>query len=152
VGHVSGDVNPNLADATLIASTADWILAELYRMLYGVSLDEAQEIVNGLVRRKLLLVHDVGSVRRVIAPSLRYKDQTLLLLASIHPKGMSDNELIRSLEYSTPSRYKSTILRELHGARLIEYSSNGECIILPPGLLYVENNYRQWLDGLSEGG
>ncbi len=55
VGHLGGDINPNLSDSTLILTIADWVLAEVYRMLYAVPLDEAQSIVNDLVKRKMLL-------------------------------------------------------------------------------------------------
>jgi hypothetical protein len=150
VGHLGGDVEPNLADATIISTAADWILAELYRMFYAVSLNKAQEIVNELVRRKLLLVHNIGTVKRILDPTLPFKDQTLLLLSSIYPEMVSDDEIIKDLEYSNPSLFKSSILKELHRSRMIEYGADGICGILPPGQLYVEKNYMAWLAKLNE--
>ncbi|MFC1963768.1 hypothetical protein ACFLV1_00075 [Chloroflexota bacterium] len=151
VGHLGGDVNPNLADATIIATTADWIIAEIYRKIYTVSLNQAQEIVNDLVRRKILLVHEIGDVKRVLDPTLSFREQTLLLLTSVQPEHISDDELIKNLEYSNPSRYRSYTLKNLHKDRFIEYSSDGHCTILPPGIRYVESKYSQWLKKLNQG-
>lgn len=151
VGHLGGDVNPNLADATIITTAVDWILSELYRILYTVSLDEAQNIVNNLVKRKMPLVWEIKDVRRVLNPSISYRDQTLLLLYSIYPDVMTDDELINCLEYSNPGRYRTYTLRNLHKDRLIEYSRDGNCTILPPGINYVEQNNSQWLIELNQG-
>ncbi|MBL7225150.1 MAG: hypothetical protein ISS59_03365 [Desulfobacteraceae bacterium] len=149
VGHLGGDVNPNLGDATLVSTTADWILSEIYRMLYTITLEEAQGMVEQLVRRKLLLIQQIGSIKRVLDPSLSYKDQTLVLLASYYPKPISDKELFGYVEYSNLSKYRSSILKQLHKARKINYDTGGECIILPPGLRYVEENYNRWLSKIN---
>src|SRR5882762_10299640 len=42
VGHVGGDVDPNLMDATAVYSNASWILAELVRVFHNVKTPEAQ--------------------------------------------------------------------------------------------------------------
>lgn len=150
VGHLGGDVNPNLADATLIATTADWILAELYRVAFTVSQRDAQAIVDSLVRRRLLLVHEIGTVKRILDPSLKYSDQTLLLLASVHPSAIQLADIVRHLEYSNPAVYKATVIKSLHKKRLIECTVDGSCTILPPGLKYVEKNYGKWMDKLNK--
>lgn len=150
VGHLGGDVNPNFADATLIATTADWILAELYRVAFTVSQTNAQGIVDSLVRRRLLLVHQVGAIKRILDPSLKYSDQTLLLLASVYPAAMQLTDIITYLEYSNPAVYKGTVIKQLHKKRFIEYGSDGSCVILPPGLKYVEKNYGKWMDKLNK--
>lgn len=85
VGHLGGDVNPNIADATLIATCADWVMAEIYRIIYTSTLEKAQAVVTQLVKRKISLVHNIGEVKRVLASFLNFKDQTLLLLTSIFP-------------------------------------------------------------------
>ncbi|MDD4876527.1 MAG: hypothetical protein PHQ86_05300 [Dehalococcoidales bacterium] len=120
VGHLGGDVNPNLADATVITAAVDWILAELYRIFYTVSLNEAQEIVNGLVRRKIPLVWEINNIRRVLDPTISYRNQTLILLCSVYPSSLADDELVNCLEYSNPSRYRTNIIKNLHKDRLIE--------------------------------
>lgn len=69
-------MNPNLADATLLATASDWILAEILRLHYDCTLDEAQAIVNGLVQRKLPLVYEIDGMKRVLNSRLGYKQKT----------------------------------------------------------------------------
>lgn len=152
VGHLGGDVNPNSADASLLAACADWVMAELFRIHYQCSLDEAQSIVNALVQRRLTLVHELEKVKRVLLPSLSHKDQTVLLLASIYPKRASENELLSWIEPANKSRYRNKVLRLLHNERLIEHDESGWCIILPTGLHYVAYQYPAWLAKLNKEG
>lgn len=56
VGHLGGDVNPNFADSTFIVTCVDWILAELVRVHYTCSLDEAQKMVDSIIIRPSFLV------------------------------------------------------------------------------------------------
>ena len=103
VGHLGGDVNPNSADATLVVACADWVMAELLRVYYQCSLEEAQATVDALVQRRWVLVHPVGGLRRVLLPRLSYKDQTLLLLAYEYPGEVLDSDLVAWTEASNPS-------------------------------------------------
>src|SRR5438067_3562544 len=68
VGHVGGDVDPNYQDAVAVFQMASWVMAELVRIFHQVSLDEAQETVNGLVERKHPVVWQHGDIRRVLDP------------------------------------------------------------------------------------
>src|SRR5690606_18474770 len=56
VAHLGVDINPNKADAYLIITIAEWILAELFRINYNIPLHDAQLIVESLISRKLELV------------------------------------------------------------------------------------------------
>ena len=152
VGHLGGDVSPNLADSTLILSVSSWVMAELYRIHYAVPLDEAQRIVNDLVERKIPLVYEVKDIKRVLVPNLSMKDQTLVLLYSAYPHHLSISELLYFTEYSNPSVYRKKILNKLHRQRLINCSNDKTCVILPPGLQYVEAHYTGWLDSVVQGG
>lgn len=151
VGHLGGDVNANIADSTLIMGTADWVMAELYRMFYSTTLEEAQKIVNDLVARRLVIVHKIENVKRVLATFLPYKEQILLLLASVHPTEITDKDLCSFIEYSNFSLFKSRMLKPLHKERKIEYSNDGRILLLPPGLRFVEKNYYDWLIKLNNG-
>jgi hypothetical protein len=56
VGHVGGDVDPNLMDATAVVAMSKWIIAELVRVFHDVPTDVAQETVEALVERTLPIV------------------------------------------------------------------------------------------------
>lgn len=143
VGHVGGEVNPNVADATLVATAADWVMAELIRLHYGCSLAQAQQWVDGLVQRRLPLVYEVGGKKRVLNPALGFQERVLLLLAGEHPGGLSEGDLLAWTEHSNGSSFRSKILGALHKKKLIE-RHEGTCSILPPGLRVVEDNYSLW--------
>lgn len=142
VGHAGQEVNPNLADSTLVAAAADWLVAEFIRLHYQCTLDEAQTTVDGLVQRKLPLVYEIGGVKRVLNPNLTSAKKTLLLLASA-PGGLTESELFSSIEHSNLSVYRRDVLRVLHKKRQIEFSG-GKCTILPPGMKVVEESYEEW--------
>ncbi len=122
VGHVGGEVNPNLMDATAVYTMASWVLAELVRVFHGVKTAEAQAAVDALVERKIPLIWEPGTVKRVLDTSLSAKDQTLVLLY----QGLAwvpESELLASVEYSNPTMYRSKILKPMHKERLIEYDA-----------------------------
>jgi hypothetical protein len=146
VGHIGGDVNPNLADATLVATGADWIIAEFVRLHYNCPLDEAQRIVDSLVQRRLPLVYAVGDKKRVLNPKLSAAQQVLLLLSGEFPGNVDDVTLFQWTDYSNLSVFRRDVLRALHARRQIEYSPPS-CTILPPGLQLVEAHYAEWNAG-----
>jgi hypothetical protein len=138
VGHVGGDVNPNLMDAGAVYSMASWILAELVRVFHNVKTDEAEAAVNGLVERKTPLIWSAGTAKRVLDVKMSAVDQTLLLLHQA-TSWMSEGDLLQSTEYSNPSLYRSNVLNRLHKARKIEYDKAGKrAHISPTGSEHVE--------------
>jgi hypothetical protein len=139
VGHVGGDVDPNLMDATAVYAIASWVMAELIRVFHGVSTAEAQEAVDALSERKLPLVWSPGgNLRRVLDTDLGAADQTLLILHQ-SVGWMSDTDLVDSVEYSNASVYRGKVLGPLHKKRLIEYDKpQNRARISPKGSAYVE--------------
>lgn len=146
VGHLGGDVNPNLPDANLIIACCDWVLAELFRINYNCALDEAQKMVDLLVQRKNPLVYEFDDVKRVLNPKLSFKIQTLLLLAHEHPTRTNEEDLIKWIEPSNVAVYRKNVLKLLHKTRMIDYRNDGSCVILPTGLKYIEDNFEKWSD------
>lgn len=138
VGHVGGDVDPNHMDAVCVLHMAKWVVAELVRIFHGVSLAEANALVEALSEREVALIWDAGGVRRVLDNSLSMLDKTLVLLfSSVQP--LSEAELVASLEHSNPSVYRRDVLRRAHKDRLIEYDANARTVrISPLGIRRVE--------------
>ncbi|APF20868.1 hypothetical protein Calab_1031 [Caldithrix abyssi DSM 13497] len=144
VGHISGDINPNKADAYLIITIVEWILAELYRMNFNVSLPEAQTIVDNLISRKLELIFELNGKKIILNPKLNIRDKILLLLYSSGSMGMFINEMMKHLKYKNKNYLKNKVLKNLDSEKLIELSENDCVFILPPGVKYVEDNYDNW--------
>lgn len=139
VGHVGGDVDPNIMDATAVFSLASWVLAELIRIYHAVSTAEAQEAVDALSERKLPLVWSPGGdLKRVLDTSLSAADQTLLILHQ-SLAWLNEQDLFNSVEYSNATVYRSKVLGKLHKGRMIEYDKAGKrARISPKGSSYVE--------------
>jgi hypothetical protein len=136
VGHAGGDVDPNHMDAMLVISTCNWIMAELVRVFHGLTIEEAQSLVDSLSERRVPLVWRGENVKRVLDTALNLKDQILVLVASSASK-TSAQALQNWTDYKNRTYFTKT-LRDLHSKRLIEFSEANKTVeILPPGSKHV---------------
>jgi hypothetical protein len=141
IGHVGGDVDANAIDVATMARTADWVICELIRINHGVSLEEAQDIVDGISVRQLPTIWKVGGKKRVLKGGMTAKDQALLLLYSSPDSAVLLEDLSSWVEYSNPRVFKNLIIKALHKMRLLEFDTDSESVILSPkGARYVEEN------------
>ncbi len=140
VAHVGGDVNPNFLDATAVYAMASWTIAELVRIFHDVTVSEAQEMVDALIERKHLLVWEIGGVRRILDPTMKKGDQTLLLLYSL-PSWVNEADLFKWVEYSDSNMFRKHILRRFHKSRWLEYDEKLSRVhISPAGVRQVEDS------------
>lgn len=139
VGHVGGDVDPNHMDAKAVVGTANWIVAELVRIFHHVSIDEAQNLVEALVEKRIPVVWEVAGRRRVLEADLGYKDTTLLLLYNDFPEPADARRLHEWCEAGRYYDYERRTLSPLHDNRLIEYDDDeGMVYLSPKGVRRVE--------------
>lgn len=137
VGHAGGDVNPNQMDATAVLYMSKWLMAELVRLLHGLTTDEATEIVEALVEREIAIVWKWGDKRRVLMTGLTWKQEVLLLLSSVNEA--SESDLITWLEHTTPTTLRRDVLRPMHRDRLIDYDETTRTLrLMPPGIKEAE--------------
>ena len=64
VGHVGGEVNPNMMDSICVLRMVKWILAELIRVFHNVDIDEATRAVEYLSVRDIELIWEVNGKLR----------------------------------------------------------------------------------------
>lgn len=141
VGHAGGDVNPNEMDATAVLYISKWLMAELVRLLHGLTTDEATELVEALVEREVSLVWKWDDKRRVIKTGLTLRQQTLLLLSSVNTA--SESELCGWLEHKRPADLRKDVLRPMHRSKLLDFDeTNDELRLLPPGVAAAEGLVR----------
>ncbi|WP_156993642.1 hypothetical protein [Terriglobus sp. TAA 43] len=141
VGHVGGDVDPNHMDAVAVLSMSNWIMGELVRVYHGLSVNDAQRVVDALAEVRVPAVWSDGDVKRVLQPRLKMPDQIILLIATSLPT-VSSVELLRWVEASD-KRYFIKLLRALHKKRFIEFNEATDLLqILPPGAQYVQELVR----------
>lgn len=131
VGHIGGDVSPNGADASFLVAGCDWILAEIFRVFFVCTLNDAEKIIQKIIKRKTFLVYDFGDRKRVLKMK-NYRDKILLLLVEEFPARVDESQLFVHSEHSNQTIFKK-ILEKLHNGDLIDYH-NGSCLILPLGI------------------
>jgi hypothetical protein len=107
--HLGDGIDPNLQDATLVVSVLDWVLAEFVRLYHNVSADEAQGIVETLVRRQVPAVQDFAGFPKVLRPQLRAGDYILLLLYQVANKGATFDQLTNWARPSMRANLRRTL-------------------------------------------
>jgi hypothetical protein len=110
---------------------AKWVVAEFIRVFHGISIDEAQALVEAISDREMPLVWETGAVSRVLDTKLTMLEKTLALLYS-NSGPLSETALLASLEHSNPSAYRRDVLRKAHKARLLEYDEKAKTILISP--------------------
>lgn len=131
IGHEGGDVDANEIDAATAVRLADWCVSELIRVVHSISLEEAQALLDVIAEREVPQVWSVASAKRVLDPTLNYREQTLLLLyAEEAPVPVED--LLAWVEHPRMSNYRTHVLLPLHRDRLIEYDRETETAVLSP--------------------
>ena len=147
IGHVGGDIDANRVDALTILHAADWTICEMIRLYHGLSLEEAQDLVDNLTQRKLPMVWEVAGKRRVLREGLGAADETLLLLYWQDESAVLAEDLCEWVEYSELYHYKKNVLGKLHSARLVEFDRDSDAVHLSPlGVLRVENDVLKFAD------
>lgn len=141
VGHIGGDINPNVMDATLVVQVSKWVLAELIRIFHSIPIIEAQTIVEKLIIKEYPIVWSVLNKKRVLDVSLTFENKILVLLYSESPNPVTESNLLNWLEHSNSSVFRNNILIPLHKKRLIEYDVESHYVFLSPkGIKFVEDN------------
>jgi hypothetical protein len=141
IGHVGGDVDANRTDMGAIQASVVWIVCELIRVFHGISLEEAQALIDNLNTRRMPLVWEVMGRKRVLRTDLNYRDKALLLLYTAQNDGVLIEELFDWIEYSNLSMFKRSVVGPLHKERLVEFDQETESVFISPlGLRYVESN------------
>jgi hypothetical protein len=135
VGHVGGDVDPNHMDSVAVLSMCNWVMAELARVFHGLTIAEAQKVVDTLAEMRIPTIWTDGNVKRVLQPKLKVNEQLLLLAAASVPD-VSSADLVAWTEKS--KKHVMATIRKLHTQRLVEYNSTTDAMkILPPGAAFV---------------
>ncbi len=140
--HKSKDVNPNFMDATIVAAAADWVVAELVRMLHRVSPDEARDMVTSITTKKISVVWEVGDTTRVLSPTNRRftaQEKVLILLYKEPSNTLSESSLRNSIDYRNTTNFRKQILIPLHKEELVHYDNATTKVTLSPkGIRKVE--------------
>ena len=122
---------------------ANWIMAELVRVFHGLTITEAQQVVDALAEVRIPVVwSDGGGFKRVLRPELKLNEQ-ILILASVSVPDVTSKELMEWIEEDDKGYFVRT-LHGLHTKRFIEFTESTDKIkILPPGAKFVQDLIRK---------
>ena len=139
VGHTAGEVSANLADASLVMSVCSWVLAELVRLCFSCSADEAQRMVDDLVSRRTPLVQDFSGFLKILNPRLPLQTKIMALLCQRGATGATNAELSQWLQLSSSQQgaFRRALSR-LDRERGWIHRHNGTNLITLAGIAWVE--------------
>ena len=120
--HLGDGIDPNVQDATFVAGTLDWVLAEFVRLFHGVSADEAQKIISDLVRKRVPAVQDINGFLKILNPELKVSDRILVLLYERGAECATYDELYGWLHPRMRTNLKRTLEQLEHDRALIHFT------------------------------
>lgn len=135
--HLGDGIDPNVQDATLVATSADWVLAEFLRLHHSVTADEAQIIVEELVSRSAPIIEDFDGFLKLLNPTLAAGDQCLVLLYQRGRTGAKLDELLEWVKPSARANLRRTFRRLVEDLALVHQDDNS-FFITAAGRLDVE--------------
>jgi hypothetical protein len=135
--HLGDGIDPNLQDATLVATVLDWVLAEFVRLYHKITADEARRVVDDLVTRKAPAVETFDDFLKVLNPSLPAGDFVLLLLYQRGGAGAAMSELDTWVQPQMRGNLKRTVERLEHEKAFV-HQAKGRVTITMTGLAEVE--------------
>lgn len=122
--HLADGIDPNMQDATLVATTTDWVLAELVRLHHNVTADQAQRIVDELVSRVAPIVEDFDGYLKLQNPDLGAGDQCLVLLYQRGEAGAAYSELSEWVHPSARENLRRTLNRLVNDRAFVHRKSD----------------------------
>jgi hypothetical protein len=133
IGHVGGDVDANGIDLATMVRVVDWIVCELIRHYHGLSLEEAQDIVDNLALREIPDIWEVGGRKRVLRDGLSKQDEALLLLYSETARSIPAEDLLSWTRFAgSMSMFRARVLTPLDRSSLVDVDDDALIVTLSP--------------------
>lgn len=136
VAHLTNQINPNLCDSTLVMSVCDWVLAELIRITFLCPPEEAQRLVDDLVKRKIPIIEDFDGFPKILDPKLSVPKRILVILYEKGEAGAAKDNL--AIWIKTSSNNLNMALNDLENRRAFIHKNNLNFFITKSGLKFVE--------------
>ena len=140
VGHVGGDVDANLSDATLSLVSCNWVMTEFLRVYYTSDIKTAQELANSLVKIRIPLIQDFSGFLKILKPSLSLPDKILGFLYYRSSEGATVQELNEWLAHRVRKDHMDVTLYRLEHEKAYIHRQDDRCLITDTGMKYVMQN------------
>lgn len=134
VAHVK-TIDPSFIDSSYCVSACDWMLSELVLLFFKADPNEASELINSILKKKVPTVEEFEDETIVILrKDLSMAHEILLTLYYFYPKRLSNGDLIKLLK----SKKIYNPLYRLEDERLIHRTKDG-AKLTKLGIKYVED-------------
>ncbi len=140
IGHVGGDIDANLSDATLSLMSCNWVLTEFLRIYYTSDITTAQNLVNSIVKLKIPLIQDFNGYLKLLNPKLKLPQKVLALLYYCGSDGALIGELHQWLANKFSTSHMNLTLNTLEHDKAYIHRENDRCFITDTGIKYVHKN------------
>jgi len=137
IAHVK-KIDPDFVDAYYCISACDWIMSQLVMLFYRSNPEEARELVDSILEKKIPLIEEFENGTITILQHLPLKDKFMLALYHIYPRRISKEDLINMIKYDNPF-YAERVLMKLENEILIHRNNKGNKLT-QKGIEYVQNN------------
>lgn len=136
VAHVK-TVDPSYIDSSYCVSACDWMVSELAMLFLTSSPEEANELINSIIEKKIPTIEELedGSIV-VLKQGLALKEEFLLALYYSYPNRTTDEDLRKTALYSNVT-YAEKVLVGLEHDRFIHRNDEGNKLT-KLGIKYVE--------------
>ncbi|MBD3171001.1 hypothetical protein GF326_00875 [Candidatus Bathyarchaeota archaeon] len=140
VGHSSGDIDANYADAVLSLSLSSWTLVEMLRLYYVGNIDQAQKLVNDLIRIRVPLIQDFNGYLRVLNPKLPLREKIMGLALHKSAEGISKADLVSYLKHNHEAHNVGRSLSSLVRSALLHHDEIKDVyVITDAGIRWAED-------------
>ncbi len=139
VAHVSKQISPNLMDSTLVTSNADWVLAELIRFYANQSPEDAQEIVDSIVEKKIPLLWELDGLPVILDAKMEKQHSLLVFLYRKGSEGANIEEINIFLTGKL-AKVKGFLTQLIRKVYIVKSPNTGKYVISPSGAAFVEKN------------
>jgi DNA-binding MarR family transcriptional regulator len=136
VAHVK-TIDPSSIDSSYCVSACDWMLSELVLLFFKADADEASELINSILEKKIPTVEEFedGSIV-ILRKDLSVTQEIMLTLYHYYPKRLTNTDLIKNVK-KTPS-YVNKLLAKLENRKFIHQTEDGYKLT-KLGTKYVED-------------
>lgn len=123
VAHVK-TIDPNFIDASYCVSGCDWMISEIVSLLFKANPDEANELINSILKKKIPTVEEFedGSIV-ILLKDLSVSQQIMLSLYHYYPRRISNVELSKYVKSNLS--YVNRLLMALENRRFIHQTQEG---------------------------
>jgi hypothetical protein len=130
IAHI-GTVDPNIYDLRYIFSAAQWIMAELVRVIGQSTMEQAGKLIEQINSPVMLLVEEIQG-KRIVYGNLSTREEILVLLHSIYPDPKTTEWIVDNLE-RTDSRSVGLRIRELWREKMLGGDRDKGYVLTQPG-------------------